>query len=263
MYPSLEKTYKHHYPFKLGTTSFIYPDSYVANVKMLGPYIDEIELLFMESSKSSLPSKKQVHELALLAKEFDISYNIHLPTDISMGDSDSSVRLYAVETVKHVVDLAYPLTPSTCTLHMLYDEKGCEENQIKKWLDRVSKSVEQVLSGGINSRDISIETLSYPFDWLEEVIAEFDLSVCVDLGHLFVYGFDPKVMFNTYSGRISIVHLHGVENSKDHIGLERLGEKQTETVLDILKPFAGVVSLEVFSYPHLASSLMYLEKIWG
>jgi len=45
-YTALPKSYKHAYPFKLGTTSFIYPDGYVPNVKMLGPYMDEIELLF-------------------------------------------------------------------------------------------------------------------------------------------------------------------------------------------------------------------------
>ncbi len=261
MYPSPEKSYKNHYPFKLGTTSFIYPDTYAPNVKMLGPYLDEIELLFMESNTSSLPSKHQIDELALLAKEFDLTYNIHLPSDIFLGNPDPSVRLYAVETVKRVVELAYTLTPSTWTLHLVHDEKGYEDSQLKKWLERIHKSLKQIVSGGINSRDISIETLSYPFEWLKEIIDELDLSVCVDLGHLFLYGFDPKAIFNTYSRRISILHLHGVENKTDHIGLERLNMKHTETVVEILKTFTGVVSLEVFSYKHLASSLVYLEKI--
>ena len=106
MYPSLEKSYKNHYPFRLGTTSFIYPESYIPNVKMLGPYLDEIELLFMESN--SLPSKDQINELALLAKEYELTYNIHLPTDISIGASDSSIRLHAVETVKRVSASSVP-----------------------------------------------------------------------------------------------------------------------------------------------------------
>ncbi|MBT8357208.1 MAG: sugar phosphate isomerase/epimerase, partial [Desulfobacterales bacterium] len=79
----MPKSYKGAYPFKLGTTSFIYQDDYIPNVKMLGPYIDEIELLLFESKPSSLPNKKEIDELSLLSKEFDLSYNIHLPIDIS------------------------------------------------------------------------------------------------------------------------------------------------------------------------------------
>jgi hypothetical protein len=45
MYPALNKSYKGLFPFNIGTTSFIYPDDYVPNVKMLGPYLGNIELL--------------------------------------------------------------------------------------------------------------------------------------------------------------------------------------------------------------------------
>ncbi len=44
------KSYKGSYQFRLGTTSFIYPDHYLPNVKMLGPYLNEIELLLFESA---------------------------------------------------------------------------------------------------------------------------------------------------------------------------------------------------------------------
>ena len=45
IYPSLTKSYKGFYPFKLATTSFIYPDDYMPNVKMLGSFFDEIVFL--------------------------------------------------------------------------------------------------------------------------------------------------------------------------------------------------------------------------
>ena len=56
MYPALPKSYKGIFPFKIGTTSFIYPDGYVQNVKMLAPYLDEIELILFESAPGSLPT---------------------------------------------------------------------------------------------------------------------------------------------------------------------------------------------------------------
>jgi len=60
MYPSLPKSYKGLYPFKIGTTSFIYPAGYAQNVKMLGPYVDEIELLLFEGAPDSLPSTQEI-----------------------------------------------------------------------------------------------------------------------------------------------------------------------------------------------------------
>jgi hypothetical protein len=44
MYPALPKSYKGLYQFRLGTTSFIYPDHYLPNVKMLGPYLNEMSV---------------------------------------------------------------------------------------------------------------------------------------------------------------------------------------------------------------------------
>jgi hypothetical protein len=84
MYPPLPKSYKGLYPFKLGTTSYIYPDGYTQNVKMLAPYVDEIELLLFESAPDSLPSNHEIKKLLLLSNEFDLTYNVHLPTDISL-----------------------------------------------------------------------------------------------------------------------------------------------------------------------------------
>ncbi|MBW2248941.1 MAG: sugar phosphate isomerase/epimerase, partial [Deltaproteobacteria bacterium] len=122
MYPSLPKSYKGLYPFKLGTTSFIYPAGYAQNVIILAPYVDEIELLLFESNPDSLPSTHEIKKLLSLSKEFDLTYNVHLPTDVSLSDPEPSIRHAAVETLKKVMDLTAPLSPSTCTLHLSYDE---------------------------------------------------------------------------------------------------------------------------------------------
>jgi len=71
-----------------------------------------------------------------------------------------------------------------------------------------------------------------------------------------------ETVFNRYCNRTSIIHLHGVENHKDHLSLDRLSKEKSKIVRGILKQFNGVVSLEVFSYPHLKNSLTFLEKLW-
>ena len=262
MYPALPKSYKGLYPFKIATTSFIYPAGYSQNVTLLAPYVDEIELLLFESAPDSLPSPQEIKKLLSLSKEFDLTYNVHLPIDISLGDPEPTIRRTAVETLKKVMDLTASLSPSTHTLHLSYDEKGFDSERIKKWQDRLYQSVEQFIATGVPPEMISIETLTYPMEWVENILTHFNLSVCIDLGHLMVYGFDMETVFNRYWHRTSIIHLHGVENHKDHLALNRLSKENSNIVRGILKRFIGVVSLEVFSYPHLKDSLPFLEKLW-
>jgi sugar phosphate isomerase/epimerase len=262
MHPALPKSYKGLYPFKIGTTSFIYPAGYTQNVTMLAPYVDEIELLIFESAPDSLPSTHEIKKLLSLSKEFDLTYNVHLPIDISLSHPEPTIRHAATETLKKVIDLTASLSPSTYTLHLSYDENGQETDRIKRWQERLYRSVGKFIATGLTPEMISIETLTYPMEWVENILNHFNLSVCMDLGHLMVYGFDMETVFNRYCHRTSIIHLHGVEKNDDHMSLDRLSKKHMDTVTGILKQFTKVVSLEVFSYDHLKSSLKYLEKFW-
>lgn len=250
------------FPFKIGTTSFIYPDTYVPNVQMLAPYLDEIELILFESAPDNRPSNNEVKTLISLANESGITYNIHLPLDIFLGAPDPSVRHFAVETIKQFIDLTAPLDPSTFTLHLEYDETDMEIESIKRWLNRTYTSIHKLTSSGINGEKISIETLNYPIEWIEDILVEFNLSVCMDLGHLILYGMDMIDVFEKYKDRTSIFHLHGANKSRDHQPLELLSKSNLNTILEMLKRFKGIVSIEVFSYDHLKTSLKHLENIW-
>ena len=61
---------------------------------------------------------------------------------------------------------------------------------------------------------------------------------------------------------VSIIHLHGVENRQDHQALNRLSDHLFDPVLAALRKFSGTVSLEIFSFEDLESSLNFLEKKW-
>lgn len=259
----LPKSYKSIYPFKLGTTSFIYQDGYVPNVKKLGPYLDEIELLLFESKSSSLLKKNDIDELSLLSKKFDLTYNIHLPTDISFGHKDQSVRQHAVETILRVLDLTSPLSPSTFTLHLSYDEASRDKDNVKKWQELTFETIRQLINSGVKTEEISIENLNYPFQWVEEIVRDFKFTICMDIGHLIVCGADINTFFNSYFKKISIIHLHGVENGRDHLSLERLPKKRAGEIIEILNKYSKVLSLEVFSYDDLTTSLKFFEKCWN
>jgi DICT domain-containing protein len=73
-----------------------------------------------------------------------------------------------------------------------------------------------------------------------------------------VYGYDCEKAFEKHAAHTSIIHLHGVENDKDHLALDRLAEDNVRMAMDILRRFEGVVSLEVFSYEKLKASMKFL-----
>jgi sugar phosphate isomerase/epimerase len=261
MYPSLTRSYKGIFPFKLGTTSFIYPDDYIPNVKMLGPYLDEIELLLFESLPGdALPSKAVIKELSHLAREYDLLYNIHLPTDVSISDARPEKQQYAVDTVLRVIDRVFPLCPTAYSLHIPYGQKSFDKGTVKIWQQRVFKNLEKILAGGIPPESMALETLDYRFDLLNGILAELNLSVCMDIGHLIAHGYDLNALFNKYYDITSIIHLHGVKNGHDHLALDKLPDKFREPVLAILKRFTGSVSIEVFAFDDLKHSLVFLEK---
>ena len=152
--------------------------------------------------------------------------------------------------------------PSTWTLHLPFKGNYLAENEIVQWQDNVFQSLKSLIDSGIPPHTLSIETLDYPFEVAEPIVIDLDLNVCMDIGHCIVHGFDYQALFQRLTERIVILHVHGVEGDNDHLSLDRLTQQHASTVLDILKQFKGVVSVEVFSYSQLQSSLEFLEDIW-
>ena len=258
-------------PFRLGTTSFIFPDHIIPNVKKLGLFFDEIEILTFESQPPEvLPSKNDVKELLYLSKKLSLTYNIHLPVDISLAHESLEKRQKAKDTILKVIDLFAPLNPTTHTLHldMPPDVKNDIENKkkLKNWEEQTRQSLGKLISGISNPGIISIETLDYPFPCLETLVEELNLSVCIDVGHQIKYGHNLFETFEKHKFRTSIIHLHGVafsdQNIKDHTSLDKLPKKHFRQVQTILENFTGVVSLEVFNLENLNRSLNVLSTVF-
>jgi sugar phosphate isomerase/epimerase len=269
------KNYRGRFPFKLATTSYIYPDEIIPNVVRLGPFFDEIELVLFESKRAdSNPDPVKIDHLIALSKLHQLGFNIHLPLDISLGDECDDVRTHGTSIAKTVIEQTLPLNPSLYTLHLdfinppiLPLRKGGEggffqENDIEAWRLRVSRSLKEILNNGIEAKRISIETLAYPFEWIEDTVNQFGFSICLDIGHILTHGYDLRHYLKTYLPRTSIIHLHGFHNGLDHLGIETLTEPDLDLILSALRHYHGIVSIEVFSINELKSSLTILEEKW-
>jgi sugar phosphate isomerase/epimerase len=243
----------------LATTSYIFPDHIVPNVLNLAPYLDEIELVLFESEgEDNFPDADQMKTLMDVSLQEEISYNVHLPIDVFLGHRNEEVRLKGVSVIKKVIEGTSSLRPSVYTLHF---DLG-EEKEIETWRTSIRRSVQTILECGIPSRRISIETLGYPFEWVEEIVKDFDFSICLDIGHILISGYNLETYFRKYLADTSIIHLHGFENDTDHLGIDRLPESSMELILAALRRYRGILSLEVFSLDDLRRSLIVLEEKW-
>jgi sugar phosphate isomerase/epimerase len=263
-YPLLQKCYKGVFPFRLGTTSYIYPDQIVPNVAKLAPFLDEIELVLFESEgQDNYPGEMELRDMMNFCLKGEVSFNIHLPIDLFLGDKNEEIRSRGVSVVKRVINRTLCLKPSLYTLHFdLRDKNGREESDIDAWRGRIIRSASEITKWGIEPSRISIETLSYPFEWIEDIVREFGFSICLDIGHLLVSRQEIARYLENYLSKTSIIHLHGVENGVDHLGIDRLNGKMVDLIVSKLQRFTGVLSVEVFSFEDLKNSLEVLEQRW-
>ncbi len=259
-FPCLARSYKNCFAFRLATTSFVYPADYTVNVQLLAPYLDEIELLLFESEpQPPLDYAETIAALYPIVAATPVGFNVHLPLDIALGAADPVIRQRSVTGVCRVLDCARVLQPSTFTLHLDYGLTDSPRTR-RTWHKRLEASLREILKSGIAPRSISIENLDYPLEWVQPLIQEFDLSVCLDVGHLLRYGYHLENAFARFADRITIMHLHGVDaHGRDHIGLNNLSTYQLACIRALLHQFRGVVSLEVFNFKHLEASLSLLS----
>ncbi|MDX9785904.1 MAG: cobamide remodeling phosphodiesterase CbiR [Desulfobacterales bacterium] len=260
----LDRPFKGVYPFRLATTSFIYSADWCTNVRLLGPFVDEVELLFLESRYDGcFPSTREIHWLSSLAEQYTLTYNVHLPTDISLCHTSPSERKKAIEILYHVIDFSAALTPSTWTLHLPFEPDSVSIDSIQDWRACCRDGLERLINrSGVSPKKLSIETLFYPFEWIGDIVKDFHLGVCIDTGHLMLKNADPLAVYAAYDDIVSILHLHGVHEQKDHVSLDKLSTKRSEKILSLLKRYTGTVSIEVFSFNDLRTSLSWLSHHW-
>lgn len=252
------------FPFRLATTSYIYPDHIIPNVTALAPFLDEVELVLFESEgQDNYPDEVELRNLMNFSLNGEVGFNVHLPIDIFLGDKSEEVRAKGISIIRRVTERTLCLNPSIYILHFdLRNSDGKEETDIEAWRRRILRSTKEMTELGIDPKRISIETLSYPIEWIEDIVSEFGFSICLDIGHMLIYHQDMQGYLKKYLPQTSIIHLHGVENGVDHLGIERLNGKMVDLILSKLRSFTGILSIEVFSFGDLRNSLEVLEQRW-
>jgi sugar phosphate isomerase/epimerase len=258
---------KGRFPFRLGTTSYILPDALLPNVRFLAPQVDDIELILFESeAMSNLPGSEDIDELLHLAKAHNLSYTVHLPLDVELGHPDEARRQESLRLCRRTVEATQSLSPHAYLLHLSHPagRAPIPASDRKRWKAALRLSLDALLGAGSpQPRAFCVETLSYPLEWVEDLIADYDLSVCLDIGHLLLAGISLDTAFRRFETRTRVLHVHGIEAGTDHRSISHLAESDLALLRSwLMQPERHdvVATIEVFDPDSFAGSWPVLES---
>jgi len=254
------------YPFRLGTTSYIIPDDILPNARYLAGKVRDIELILFEvdDGPNNLPSPEVIDELSLIAQDNDMTYTVHLPLDLKLGDNGSE-RDQSLVKAKRVIECTRGLDPWAYVLHL--DGKSVRTSTdaelIKRWQDQSVRALEIVSEWVGSAEKLAVENLeTYPLDFIQPVLDYIPVSRCVDIGHLWLDGHDPVPYLQSAMPRTRVIHIHGLAE-RDHRSLAFMPQEKVRAVWDelISARYAGVLTLEIFSEEDFVSSLEMIERL--
>jgi len=242
-----------------GTTSYIIPDEILPNVEFLGPLVDDIELVLFESEDySNMPDEATIAALARLAEEHSLTYTVHLPLDAHLAAEDAATRSDGVRKCLRTIEVTRPLGPFAYVVHVEDGDFGARGGAAA-----VRESLPALCDAVREPGLLCAETLSFPFEEIAVAVEELGLGVCLDVGHVLLNGYSLEEHLDRYLGRARVLHLHGILDGRDHVGLEHTAEDRLELLARRLAAEEGaerVCTLEVFSREHFESSMDVLGR---
>lgn len=254
-------------PFRVGCTSYVFPDEIIPNVQAMASMVDDIELVLFETEeKANFPSPDQIKILKDLADEHALTYTVHFPIDKNPCSADTKERAYLLDQIERLLEITVSLNPFGYLLHL--DTPGRnDEDPEGVWYTRASAFAAKVAAvcsdKAIQSR-ICVENLSYPIDWLDPIVEENGFSRCIDFGPMWL---NRHEWHNATLQRLSqtrILHFHGVTPEKEHQPLDQGDVTRHQELLSILEEqqYQNVLTLEVFGRTATFASMKAFSDLW-
>ena len=229
---------------------------------------------------------ESINQLVELKEDLGHSYTAHLPFwSIELATFNEHVRKGSVNSIIEAIELAKPLEPEAYVLHATGDLAAYfatlkyDPNLVQLIASFLAgfaaSSIEDILSRTeINSREIAIENVDFPFTILREVVDDLDTSICFDTAHLLaeMSGTESVMQFyETHKDRIIEVHLQDAAKDddesavqEDHVALGRgkMGDSVLrEFLLELIEDkFNGPIIFEL-TMDEARESLSQIRKV--
>jgi sugar phosphate isomerase/epimerase len=250
--------------FRVGTTSYILPDDILPNVEYLAPRVDDVQLVLFETDEygSNLPDAALRRQLIMLAQQHNLTYTVHLPLDLRLGDGGAAADLSLLKAWR-VIEATRDLRPYAYTAHLdgalLLGNPTTAE--LAAWQANALRALEIVVSWLDRPELLCIENIErWDPGAFAPVVEALPVGLTADVGHFWLQGADPVAYLERWAQRIRVVHLHGIAD-RDHASLAHVPAERLDPVVQALRlDFSGVLTLEVFSREDLESSLAALQS---
>lgn len=258
----MESALKGRYPWRLGATSFVVPAAVRENVELLAPLVDDVQLLYFESAANRrLAHAVDISALKDIAAAFQLSYTVHLPTDIRLGDPDAAMRRAGVAEIAMLMGELAGISPSSFDLHLHRDP----DSEPERWLGNVEAGLAELAETVAGTRHlVAVENIDYPVSIVQPLVQKYGFSFCLDIGHAIRYRHDLGVTWAAIS-QARHIHYHGVREGRDHdaiTGREEISPAALGAALSETR-FNGVVTLEMYGLKKLQQSLALLHEAWA
>ena len=245
--------------FRIGSTSYVYPDDIVPNVRQLAHLVQDVELVLFEVDDygANLPDAAAIAELNTLARGNDLTYTVHLPLDLRFGDATSFDKAH------RAIDATRPLNPFALVMHLdgrvLVNQPTAET--IARWQSDAAQAVAQIGEWVGDAPRVCVENVeAWDPGHFRDLVIRAGASRCIDIGHLWLQKCNPLPHLKENLSRTRVIHLHGI-GSRDHQSLRHTPPGDLQAVVDTLlrADYDGVVTLEVFGIDDFFSSFQVLR----
>ena len=256
---------KRFFPFFSGTTSYLYPfetDNLTRNVEAISEAVDVIQLLFFgKNYLDELLTPANLEALKKIQTEKKIKYCIHLPTDFDLLNPQQDNLEETLSVIQRILQACKDFEVDYYILHI----DRCENFTYPEiiWNEKTrqcfSKSLHSIAALFKNSLHLCIENTSCSLEHVKKEIETANVSVCCDTGHLMLKGLPFESMYREFKDRCPVLHIHGVQNGKDHIALTHSSPENQKALKSFLKNYRGIVILEVFNEKDFVDSALWMK----
>ena len=246
----------------------------VENVQLLSRFLDHVEIVIFHTPEChNIPSDRQIARLKEIKSNNNLSFSVHLPPSLEIASPDETKKNAAVALASKIVHLCEKMNPDYYILHVpvtaptLTAEPGkyLKKNnrpEFTGWLDRAATGLEKIQAETKLGPRLLVENINYSPKFLRPFWQQGLCGFCLDIGHLLLGNEAVLENLDSHLPVINDIHLHGVEDQREHLALDVLPEDRIKSWIDklVTSNYSGIVNLEVFSPKDLEISLAVIRK---
>ena len=250
--------------YRIGCTSYCFPDDILPNVKKVAPLVDDVEILLFESDNSlEFKNLEIIDDLKQLTQNHNITYTIHLPIDTPVLFGCNADNTRYLNQITEIIAKTKDLFPFAYILHLDGIGPNASRGELHDWRKSCVKLCSDISRiHNLDLEKICLENMEYPLEWFLDFQEMFGFSLCLDIGHLWMHEGNWEDVLIKCLPATRVIHLHGVKNGKDHLSLKESDFKNLFRLVSFIKKqFIGVVTLEIFSLNDMLESYDILKRI--